>query len=218
MAYKAGRQAHLYYSAANTSTLYAGAAITMDDLYNHQVYRIPTAEGDERFIDNTKAMTVKVDSVTKTKGVDYKATGPCIVFFTALAGTEAVTIEGHSYWTTTGVILGRSWELSLDFDTEDLMVMETDGDPDNGWKRRVPMMTTGTVTIDRWFQLGGEMLNNFTGKTIALTLFTEYDGGAGPRYECYGFISKDSIKDPAGGLVTENLTVDLDGMCFYMAD
>lgn len=205
-----GRTAAVYYIDTTTSVEVAGP-LTMTAVVTGYVYRIATAEGDTRFIDPSKAMTVSVGGVAKVKGVDYIVSGPCINFRTEQTGT--VTIEDFFHFDVVACLEAKEWNISVDFDTEVLTPFGS-----GGWKQRVAMMSGAQISIGKWWADSDILSGHTANGLFVVVLFTKLTNAstlAGLRYECYGRMNKDTIKTAANGVISEDLTVDVEGRIYY---
>lgn len=208
----AGRSGSAVLMAAATTSAYATPALTMTMVSGNIVYRLPLAQGDKRFIDPNSDMTVKDNGTTKTKGTDYIVSGPCVIFNSAATGP--VTIESFNYFATATAAMAKSFDVNVEYDVEELPLFESDGDPDNGWVRRMGNMSSATVDLETYWQ-DADILQNHTGSLFVFALYTDLTNNR--RFEGYGYFTKDSIKDAADGVIGESLSLDVTGRVYYFS-
>lgn len=212
MAAISGRTAALYVLDTTTSTSETPSK-TMSAVVAGKIYRIATSNGDKRFVDYNSSTTVKYDTVTKTYGTDYYWSGPCLINKTGTTPT-AVTVEAYKYWTTKAVGVGTEWSLNVEQDVEDYTAFGA-----AAWKNKIGNQTSATVDISQFWE-DGDILSTHLNSLFVLVLFTSLTTAAtrtGKRYECYGKLTKDSIKNAANGIVGEDLTINVDGRVYYFA-
>lgn len=210
-----GRNGSINALNAATPTDYTTPALTMVAALTNKVYRVATAQADKRFIDPASAMTVKYDTVVKTKGTDYIVSGPAIINISAATPT-AVTIEAFKYFVTAAQANVKEWQLDVNYDTEAVNYINDSG-ADAGWKRKVGMFTGGTVTVSRYYDAtqSPAILATLANKLWALNL--QIDSTGPKRYECYGYLNSESIKNVSNGTVDEDLKFDIVGRVYYFS-
>lgn len=190
------------------SNAYTTPALTMSAIVANKLYRLPYAQGDKRFIDSNIVATVKYDAVAKTKGTDYVFSGPTLVNISGLSPT-AVTIEGYSYYDTIAYGDASEWNLSVNFDTEEATMFGN-----SGWKTSVGMFSGAEVTVSK-YNIDNDLLQNHLDSVFALVL--QVDSTGPKRFECYGRLSKESMKVAANGLLQEDLTFEVQGRVVYLS-
>lgn len=215
MTASSGRSAAVYYLDTTTPSTYTTPALTMVRVdgttdANAKIWRVATSQADKRFLVDT-TMTVKVSSVTKTRGTDYTVNGPCIIFKTAPG--SAPTIESFSYYVTKAAASASSWSLDIDCDVEQNTCMG-----DGGWITKVVMMNSASASISQYWA-DGDVLQSHTTGLFVLALFTNLTNAtqrAGTRYECYAYLNSDAVKQAADGVINEDLSFDINGRVYYL--
>lgn len=167
---------------------------------NREVYQI--TDSGKRWLDPSVPVTVKVNGTTANPGSYSVAyAGGKVRFHEPQAAGATVTVTGQYFTSSSEIGQGKSWEISLDVDTEDVSVF---GDT---FKKFQALQNGGTVSLDR-FAIDTFFLDLLGNPMILLLYVSE---NAVPRFECVGRLTSDSIKAATNGLIEESVEFQIDG-------
>lgn len=204
---KAGRVR--FTSATATSSTNNAATLSSADQVTLQVNSTAA-----RLWDRSNATALHVyDGSTEVSTTDYVVTNwvmGTIAFTTPRSTSNTYTIDAESL---TASYLGqvRGWSLDVDVDMQDVTVLST-STADTAWRSFTPGLSQATVNLDRLFVASSAPFapDRLTlEQDVVLELVT--DGTTGNRFMGYGRIQSDSYDDPVDGVVTETVTVQIDG-------
>ena len=138
----------------------------------------------------------------------FEHAGGVIVFNTArVSGTNNfVQISSGYYWNLTLLDLASKWSISLKADKKDTTVFLATGN----WMTQLATVNSGSVKIDT-YRSDGRVFAEL-GALVACQLFVNL---ANQRWDIIGWVSGIDPASDATGLVTEALTIDFEGECFF---
>ena len=199
MAALAGKAGAIYVWDGNASTTFTDEACTNSG--DNTTYYI--TDDTKRYWDDGTTVTVEVDAVPETAFTAVYAGGR-ITFDTPLTGTEAVTVSGK-YYTMEQQGGFTNWSLDQSSNLADSTAFEG-----NGWKTFLPTIGEFSVSAERhWFN--GEFLSR-TSK-CALALYIDYSNDY--RFDCFAYLTSDSIECPTDDLVNESIEFAGEGVLSY---
>jgi len=195
----AGKAGAIYVWDGNASQALTDEACT--DSGDHQTYFI--TDDTKRYFDINVAVTVEVDASPVTNFSVVHAGGR-IIFDSALAGTETVTVSAN-YFTLEQQAGFANWSIDSSVDFGDITAFE-----DSGWKRILPTLKEFSVSAERYWGNGVF----FTRDTLyALALYVDYSNDY--RYDCYAYLNGDSIECPVDDIVSESIEFTGHGILSY---
>lgn len=161
-------------------------------------------------IDDTSAVTVKANGVTKTLGTDYSiypAAGK--VIFVSPPATP-VTIDGK-YLPVAAIAQCSGATFTQTSDIVDVTPI------DSLYKQYVGLLDDGTITFDRWMPNSGTIANDaaletYVGKRVVVILYPS-DVGV-HRVAGFGYIKQNTLKAQKGAVISETLSIQCDGGLF----
>lgn len=120
-------------------------------------------------------------------------------------GTYTASIE---YLTATTLAQAREWTLNTELQMFDTTVFGS-----SGWKTFQPNLGSATATVGRFWSDP----SFFDVLTLQSRLVVEFivNSSANDRYEAYAFVQTDGVSTPVDALVTENITLSIDGKLYY---
>lgn len=121
------------------------------------------------------------------------------------AGTYTASVE---YLTASSLGQAREWTLTPEIDMFDTTVFGS-----SGWKRFQPNLAGATATVGR-FWADPTFLDALTLEGRFVTEFI-ISSTANWRYEAYCWVASDQINTSVDALVTENLTLNIDGQLYF---
>jgi hypothetical protein len=130
------------------------------------------------------------------------------VFLTAgpLSGTPAVRMATVYYFPYSVYGVGKEWSLSTDAAMVDV---STFGSP---WKGQIATQRFWSCKITGFWQD-----NTFLALQGNLMVVVLYTNSANlNRYEAFGWVKSDAVKDAVAGVVDEDLTIEGTGTMYYM--
>ena len=189
------------YIATGTSVTFTDEATTASADYK----RYTITNTAKRFWDKKTTITVKKNGVAVSSGYTIEYAGGVIVFNTALASTDVVTVSGK-YIPLTQVAGIYNWKLEFENDEKDVTTFLS-----NGWREILPVVSGFTVSAEGYWA-DATFFNNIN-KEIGLQLFVDTTGKR--RYEGFVYIKKNGIEVPADDIVKENIEFTGNGQIYY---
>jgi len=183
------------------TTAVAGTGITP-----YTRYQVTTVA--DRYWDKSQAVTVKVNGVIVTTGFTIEYLSGFVVFATARASTDTVTVSGTALAVAqVGGMFG--WKLDMDVAMEEVTTFSSGGYKEfvaglKGFSGSADAYWTDTDTAD--FMSNGE--------EVILVLYTD-DTANKNRYEGYAQLKKDSIDVQTKAVVKDTLNFEGDGTLYY---
>jgi hypothetical protein len=223
-----GRYAGLFVTSGSALSIGASPiALEAKDGTTRKEYGIPDgADSLKRFLNYTQAPEDIIEHSTDgstwaaISGTDYTFAhaGTRIYFDTARGATDQYRIKATTeYFPMAGIIGAKEWSIEFDQDMQEVPVFRTSA-TDSIYKQKAPMLIGVRASISRWWN-DGNFRADFLNRKFAVTLIanvTSYANKLGPRYEGWGYLTKDSIKAAANGLLEEDLEIEIDGAAFFM--
>lgn len=198
MAAIAGKIGAIYIPTTGISAAFTDEACT--DSGDHKTYYI-TADA-KRYWDEANGVTVKVDTVEET-GVSIEWAGGRIIFDTALAGTETVTVSGKYYaMSEEGGV--TNWNIDIEIELTEVTSL---GDT---WKKYISNLKGWSLSAEKSWMDGA-----YISKTdkIAVALFV--DESSDIRYDGFCKLNTDGIEDNVDDKVNESLDFVGDGGLYF---
>lgn len=210
-----GRKAAVYVTSSTTPVDFAASEATAEVSGSaRKRYQITTVA--KRYWDEDTGVVVKVGGSTIIPATDYTVewAGGIINFTVARGAGDVISVHSGKYYTV--AVFAGAKEFSIDFETD---TTETPSFGMQGWNQKKYLMTGAKVTLSKWWT-DNLAMSHIEGAKMVVVLFEQITNSTnmtGPRYEGFGFMSKDSIKVAASNATEENLELDIDGPMNYRA-
>jgi len=205
------------YITATPSVSFTNMAMT--DSGDHQHYTTPSGTYTQRYWDNTQPLTVQT-SATGSGGwatvTNYTAqyVGGALVF--SVPNTNTFVRVSGNYFTYSALGDGHSWDLSMDSDIYDASTFT------NAWKIQIPGQLKASGSFAKFYNDGSFLSLMSAGALMVFILFTDALSGPapqnGPRYEAYGYIKQDQLKQAVNATVDESLSFEITSQLYYVAN
>jgi hypothetical protein len=152
---------------------------------------------------------VYVNDELVSAGFEIEHCGGVIVFTSALAAEDTVTVSGMSI-----SIAQRggffNWSLELKSDTSDITTFQSEG-----FKENLPTVKGFSASADSYW--GDSEFASSLGKEVIIALFVD-NTAAKKRYEGYAVISSDSIETAVDDIINETIEFEGNGRLYYRED
>jgi hypothetical protein len=132
-----------------------------------------------------------------------------IITFSSDPGSTAVTGDVE-YVTASNIAAGRSWTLNVNADLFEATVFSS-----SGWREFTRNQQGGTVSVGAYHD--GSTAPWFDNINLNLPVVLELypDNSAGDRYECYAYMTGDSVDAAVDSLIGETLDFQVHGAIYY---
>lgn len=174
----------------------------MTDTGDHKWYRIANAA--MRYWDISTPVTVQKSTdggstwSTVTSGFTIEYPGGNVVFAVANGSSDLIRVSGK-YFSVAEWGGFLNWKLDISAD----MVDATTFQPAGGMKNFLPGLKEISGSAEAYWQ-DGSTLGMVGADLYIFILYADY-GTAKRRYECYGYIKKDSVETPVDAIVKESI-------------
>jgi hypothetical protein len=192
------------YLASAPSIAFTNEAMT--DSGDHLTYTITVSS--KRYWDNTKTFTVEssVDgasdwTVVSSDAYKLQYIGGVIIFTSAQ--TSFIRVSGY-YFPYTQIGDGHEWEVQLDLAVVDVSVF---GSP---WRTQLSTIKSASGKFSKYWNDA-----SFMGYLSSPMIFVLYVSTVtGTRYEGYGYIKQDSLKNDETSVMMEDVSFEISGQLY----
>lgn len=204
-----GSVAAVYRQTTAAGTAFADAATTEVTGTGITAYtRYQVTNTAYRYWDKSQAVTVKVNGTIVTTGFTLEYLSGFVVFDTARASTDTVTVSGTAYaMEQDGGMF--DWKLDLDSDMIDVTTFAS-----NGWKEFIASLNgfSGSASAFWTNTDYADFLTN--GEEVVLVLYTD-DTANKDRYEGYAVLKQDTVDVQTKAVVKDTINFEGDGTLYY---
>ncbi len=186
------------YVASGTPVQFTDEATTASSDY--KVYTI--SNSSKRFWSRQYAITVKRNGNIITTGFTIQYPGGKVIFSTAQQPTDVITVSGY-YIPVSLVAQAKEWSLDVDVETTESTVFQSQ------WKTFEVTYLSGSGSLSQWWA------DEFFLQNLGNLLGFELNVDSTRAYRFFGYLTKDSVKTVADGLVEESLNFVSDGLIYY---
>ncbi len=200
-----GHVGAVYIETADPPAAFTKKATQADSSYTQ--YRI--IDASKWYWDKKSPVLVYVNDELVSAGFEIEHCGGVIVFTSALAAEDTVTVSGMSI-----SIAQRggffNWSLELKSDTSDITTFQSEG-----FKENLPTVKGFSASADSYW--GDSEFASSLGKEVIIALFVD-NTAAKKRYEGYAVISSDSIETAVDDIINETIEFEGNGRLYYRED
>jgi hypothetical protein len=188
-----GKVGAVFVQTADPVVSFTDEATTGSEDYKR--YSINSAA--KRYWDKNTAVIVKKNNIVQTSGFTVETVGGVIVFASALAPDDAVTVSGK-YVTVLQPAGFFNWSVQTSVKTLETTCFES-----NEWDEFVIGDKSWKGSAEKFWVTDSEFISKI-GTEVILALYTDF-GTAKTRFEGYGIVEASDVTIPVNELVKEKI-------------
>ena len=164
----------------------------------------------KRYWDDSAAFVIETspDGTTWSAAAGYtlQYVGGVVVFGSAQSVGTQIRVTSGKYFPFSKLANGTEWDISVDMNLVDVTKF---GDV---WKLQLPLQKSGSAKVNSYF-VDGTFLS-YLGSKMILILYV--DATSTTRYETFAYLTNESIKTVATGVIEDDLSFEISGPVYFV--